>query len=107
MLDYLPRSCLDCRLNACCPCGYSYGNAACLTINKQIDMALPLEAQILKAIVETMDCDKCPCACSKRKHSSKANCMMNWSDTLSQISSDCDWKDIRMQIITRDAKEGE
>ena len=27
-------SCIDCPFNENCPCGYSYGNAACLTIRK-------------------------------------------------------------------------
>lgn len=66
---------------------------------------MTIEAQILKAIVETMTRDKCPCSCIKREHSSKANCMQNWSDTLSQISGDCNWQEIRMQIVIGDAKE--
>lgn len=28
-------SCIDCPYNERCPCGYSCGNAACLTIRKQ------------------------------------------------------------------------
>lgn len=27
-------SCIGCPFNEDCPCGYSYGNAACLTIRK-------------------------------------------------------------------------
>lgn len=29
-------SCEDCQLVGKCPCGYSYGNAACLTIREAI-----------------------------------------------------------------------
>ena len=57
------------------------------------------EAMILKAICETMLCDKCPLsACEARQHGSLANCVYHWSEALSKIKPDTDWEDVRFEV---------
>lgn len=57
-----------------------------------------IEAKILKAISETMPCDKCPYPCKAREKSSQANCVMHWCETLSKIDTDIDWKEVRFMV---------
>lgn len=52
---------------------------------------MTFEAKILKAISETMTCDKCPYPCRKQGMSSQANCVEHWSIILSQIDTKIDW----------------
>lgn len=59
-----------------------------------------IESNVLKAISETMTCDKCPYPCNAREKSSKANCAMRWSEILSEIKADCDWKEVRFRVAT-------
>lgn len=40
-------SCIDCSLNRKCPCGYSCGNAACLTIRKDYNDAMTAKSDAL------------------------------------------------------------
>lgn len=40
-------TCRDCLLNKNCPCGYSCGNAACLTVRKQYADAMTTESDAL------------------------------------------------------------
>lgn len=40
-------SCIDCPYNGRCPCGYSCGNAACLTIRKQYADAMTAKSDAL------------------------------------------------------------
>lgn len=56
---------------------------------------MALEAEILKAITETMTCAVCPCQCKARGNSSLANCSMHWSKMLSKIDPACDWSAAR------------
>ena len=56
------------------------------------------EAKILKAISETMQCDKCPCTCKSRERSSQANCAMHWCETLSKIDPNTDWDEVRFMV---------
>ena len=37
--------CKDCKYMGNCPCGYSYANAACLTIQKKSKLAIEKETQ--------------------------------------------------------------
>ena len=57
-----------------------------------------IETKILKAISETMTCEKCPYPCNAKEHSSQANCVTHWSKILSQINPDADWKEIRYRV---------
>ena len=57
-----------------------------------------IEAKILKAISETMTCDKCPYPCRAMANSSQANCVARWAEILSEISPDVDWKEIRYKV---------
>lgn len=57
-----------------------------------------MEAKILKAITETMPCEKCPCACRARENSSLANCVARWAETLSKINPNADWKKIKQEV---------
>lgn len=57
-----------------------------------------IEAKILKAISETMQCNKCPCVCKAREKSSQANCVMHWCEILSKIDPDTDWKEVRFMV---------
>lgn len=57
-----------------------------------------IEAKILKAISETMSCEKCPYPCNAKERSSQANCVIRWSEILSQINPDADWKETRRYI---------
>ena len=61
-----------------------------------------IEARILDAISKTMTCDKCPYPCKAKKHSSRANCVMRWSEILSEIKPDCDWKEVRFKVGRND-----
>ena len=56
------------------------------------------EERILKAICETMTCDKCPYPCKSKEKSSFANCMIRWSEILSDIQPNTDWKEVRLRI---------
>ena len=68
------------------------------------------EVKILKAISETMTCDKCPYPCeSEQKYgmSSQANCVNHWSLILSQIDTKNDWSEACSEIaflMMRDMK---
>lgn len=57
-----------------------------------------MEAKILKAISETMTCDKCPYPCRAKENSSQANCVAQWADILSKINTDTDWKEIKHEV---------
>lgn len=57
-----------------------------------------LEAKILKAISETMTCDKCPCDCRAKENSSQANCVAHWAEMLSKINPNADWKEIKHEV---------
>lgn len=57
-----------------------------------------MEAKILKAISETMTCEKCPCTCSARENSSLANCVNHWTEMLSKINPNADWKEIKHKV---------
>ena len=57
-----------------------------------------MEAKILKAISETMTCEKCPCACRARENSSLANCVEHWAEMLSKINPNADWKEIKDEV---------
>lgn len=56
------------------------------------------ESKIVKAISETMSCDKCPYPCKKNMQSSHANCVMHWTKILSQIDTTVDWKEVRVEV---------
>lgn len=56
------------------------------------------ETKILKAISETMQCDKCPYPCKAKENSSQANCVMHWSGILSNIDPYCDWDEVRHRV---------
>jgi hypothetical protein len=56
------------------------------------------EAKILKAISETMICEKCPCDCRARENSSQANCVAHWAEMLSKINPSADWKEVRHEV---------
>ena len=60
-----------------------------------------VESKILKAISETMTCDKCPYPCDARENSSQANCVLRWSKILSMIETDCDWQEVRFRVAER------
>ena len=64
-----------------------------------------IETKVLKAISETMTCDKCPYPCKAKENSSKANCVMRWSEILSKIKTDCDWKEVRFRVATNQPTE--
>ena len=64
-----------------------------------------IEAKVLKAISETMTCDKCPYPCEAKEKSSQANCVMRWSEILSKIETDCDWKEVRFRVATNQLTE--
>ena len=57
-----------------------------------------IEAKILKAISETMTCNKCPYPCNAKENSSQANCVIHWSEILSKIDPSCDWKEVRYKV---------
>lgn len=61
-----------------------------------------IEAKILNAISKTMTCDKCPYPCEAKEQSSRANCVMHWSNVLSKIEPDCDWKEVRFRVGRND-----
>lgn len=62
-----------------------------------------LEVRVLKAISETMTCDKCPYPCKAKEQSSQANCVTNWSEILSKINPKIDWKDVRFMVAEETA----
>ena len=62
------------------------------------DAFMEIEAKILKAISETMVCEKCPYPCLARENSSHANCVSHWAETMSKISPDADWKEIKHEV---------
>jgi hypothetical protein len=57
-----------------------------------------MEAKILKAISETMTCEKCPCDCRARENSSLANCVAHWAEMLSKTNPNADWKEIKDEV---------
>lgn len=57
-----------------------------------------IETKILKAISETMQCDKCPYPCKAKEKSSQANCIRHWSEVLSSIDPHCDLDEVRYQV---------
>lgn len=57
-----------------------------------------METKILKAISETMICEKCPCACRARDNSSLANCVAHCAEMLSKINPNADWKAIKHKV---------
>lgn len=57
-----------------------------------------MEAKILKAISETMTCDKCPYPCQAKENSSQANCVAQWAEMLSKINPNSDWKEIKHEV---------
>ena len=59
---------------------------------------MTFEEKILKAISETMTCDKCPYSCRKQGMSSQANCVEHWSILLSQIDTKIDWAEARWNV---------
>lgn len=56
-----------------------------------------VEAKILKAISETMTCNRCPYPCKAKGESSMANCVMHWSEILAKIDPNTDWKEARFE----------
>lgn len=58
------------------------------------------EAKVIKAISETMTCDKCPCPCEAKSSSTMYNCAKQWVDILSQIDTKSDWEEIIDEICT-------
>lgn len=60
--------------------------------------AMIYEATILNAICTTMQCDKCPYPCKAKQHSSMANCVAHWSELLSKLNPDIDWKEVRYLV---------
>lgn len=63
------------------------------------------EAEIIKAICNTMQCDKCPCQCEAREHSSLANCVYHWTVLFSKIdTAQCDWSKIREEVAMLEIK---
>lgn len=58
------------------------------------------EAKVIKAISETMTCDKCPCPCIAKSSSSMYNCAKQWGYILSQIDIKSDLKEIIDEVYT-------
>lgn len=56
------------------------------------------EAKVIKAISETMTCDKCPCPCIAKSSSSMYNCAKQWGYILSQIDIKSNWKEILDEV---------
>ena len=56
------------------------------------------EAKLLKSICVTMLCDECPYPCKAKQHSSMANCVAHWSELLSKLNPDADWKEVRYLV---------
>ena len=56
------------------------------------------EAKVIKAISETMTCDKCPHPCTAKQSSSMCNCAKQWGYILSQIDTKSDWKEILDEV---------
>lgn len=56
---------------------------------------MAFEAEILRAITDTMKCNECPCQCKAMENSSLANCSMHWSEMLSKIDPACNWSEVR------------
>lgn len=59
---------------------------------------MTFESSVIKAISETMTCDKCPYPCKSRENGSQANCVMQWCGILSKIDPNCDWAEVRYEI---------
>lgn len=64
-----------------------------------------IEAKVPKAISETMTCDKCPYPCKAKENSIQANCVIHWSEILSKIETDCDWKEVRFMVASNQLTE--
>lgn len=58
------------------------------------------EAKVIKAISETMTCNKCPRHCTAKQSSSMYNCAKQWGYILSQIDTKSDWKEILDEVYT-------
>ena len=58
------------------------------------------EAKVIKAISETMTCNKCPCPCIAKQNSSIYNCQKQWGYILSQIDIKSDLKEILNEVYT-------
>lgn len=56
------------------------------------------EAKILNSITDTMTCDKCPSPCKAKQNASKATCVRQWSETLSKINPNANWKEVRYEV---------
>ena len=50
-------SCIDCQLNGRCPCGYSCGNAACLTIRDAIKQKVFVDDEEWQLVGKWRDVD--------------------------------------------------
>lgn len=62
---------------------------------------MTLEANVLLAIAENMDCDKCPEPCDAYYNSSNNNCINHWSKILSKINPNTDWKKVSDEIFEK------
>lgn len=58
------------------------------------------EARVIKAISETMTCDKCPHPCIAKQNSSMYNCAKQWGYILSQIDIKSNLKEILDEVYT-------
>lgn len=63
------------------------------------------EATILNAICTTMQCDKCPYPCKAKQQSSMANCVAHWSELLSELKPNTDWKEVRYLALFNKQEE--
>lgn len=52
------------------------------------------ESYIIKAISETMTCNKCPYPCKAKSNSSMYNCVKQWCYILSKIDPNVDWNEV-------------
>lgn len=57
-----------------------------------------IEADVVKAISETMICKKCAYPCKAKENSSIANCVFHWTEILSRINPNVDWKEVRYRV---------
>lgn len=58
------------------------------------------EARVIKAISETMTCNKCPCPCEDMSIFSMYDCAKQWCYILSQIDAKSDWEEILDEVHT-------
>lgn len=66
---------------------------------------MTLEANVINAIVHTMDCDRCPEPCKAYHDSSLSNCVNHWSTILSKLNPNADWKKVNDEIFAEWCKE--